>query len=195
MRMVLGKRRLVWLRIAGNCHKWLCSPRGAGFLYARPERRIRDFPPLELQPPAVSHGYNTEGPQLNRYHDAFDFQGTIDPTPWLCVGRAIDFLESLMGEMDALMEHNRRLATAGADLLMDRVGSRFPVKRDCSTSCCTAPGSRTIAAGLLFENIEAHDDTSILRRAAREAVRAKLRRLLVDCLPARSVKSQSPFCR
>ena len=33
---------------AGNCHKWLCAPKGAGFLYARPEVQ-----PL-IDPPVVS---------------------------------------------------------------------------------------------------------------------------------------------
>ncbi len=105
----------------GNCHKWLCSPRGAAFLHAPPQLRSRAFVPMELQPSSVSHGYNTQGPQQNRFHDAFDFPGTTDPTAWLCVGRSIEFLANLgTGGLAAHMQRNRDLAIAGAELLMER---------------------------------------------------------------------------
>jgi isopenicillin-N epimerase len=39
----------------GNCHKWLCSPKGVGFLYATPEAQKR------LQYLVVGHGYNRVG--------------------------------------------------------------------------------------------------------------------------------------
>ena len=75
---------------AGNCHKWLCSPKGAGFLYARPDRQEG------LQPPVISHGYNQPRPGYTRFQDAFDWQGTGDPTAWLCVGEAIRFMARLL---------------------------------------------------------------------------------------------------
>ncbi len=107
----------------GNCHKWLCSPRGAAFLYAPSHRRSRESAPQELQPSSVSHGYNTEGPQQNRFHDAFDFPGTTDPTAWLCVGRAIEFLTNLVpGGLRAVMQRNRQLALEGASVLTQRCG-------------------------------------------------------------------------
>lgn len=40
----------------GNCHKWLCSPKGVGFLYARPEVQER------LHHIVVGWGYRPEGP-------------------------------------------------------------------------------------------------------------------------------------
>ena len=43
----------------GNCHKWLCAPKGTGFLYAQPQ--VQD----KLHPIAVSHGYDKDGPQRN----------------------------------------------------------------------------------------------------------------------------------
>ena len=57
--------------------------------------------------------------------DAFDWPGTLDPTPWLCVGEAIGFLESLLdGGLPALMRRNHELAVLGRRVLCQRLGLR-----------------------------------------------------------------------
>jgi isopenicillin-N epimerase len=65
----------------GNCHKWLCAPKGSGFLHARPERQ--DL----LEPLVVSWDWEEEA--------AFDARrrwlGTRDPAAWLAVPAAIRF--------------------------------------------------------------------------------------------------------
>ena len=43
----------------GNCHKWLCAPKGTGFLHAQPQ--VQD----KLHHIAVSHGYDKDGPKRN----------------------------------------------------------------------------------------------------------------------------------
>ena len=43
----------------GNCHKWLCAPKGTGFLHVRPEVQEK------LHHIVVSHGYDREGPARN----------------------------------------------------------------------------------------------------------------------------------
>lgn len=109
-----------------NCHKWFCSPRGAAFIFTQPQHRVRELPPCELQPSSVSHGYNSQGPQQNRFHDAFDFPGTTDPSAWLSVGRAIQFLSKLRGtDLNDHMRCNRQLALEGAQLLIDRCGLKM----------------------------------------------------------------------
>ncbi len=103
----------------GNCHKWLCAPKGAGFLYARPDRQEG------LQPLVISHGYNVPRPNYTRFQDVFDWQGTNDPTPWLCVGPAIEFLGTLLeGGIQALMRRNHELAVAAQRLLCQRLPLR-----------------------------------------------------------------------
>src|SRR5208337_3319091 len=97
-------RRLGAAYYAGNCHKWLCAPKGAGFLYIRPDRQEG------IQPPVISHGYNQSRPGYTRFQDAFDWQGTLDPTAWLCVSEAIRFLADLLpGGIKSLMGRNRDL--------------------------------------------------------------------------------------
>ncbi|MFL5732602.1 MAG: aminotransferase class V-fold PLP-dependent enzyme [Chloroflexia bacterium] len=69
----------------GNCHKWLCAPKSAGFLYAAPEQQ-----PI-LQPLVVSWGWESETPGPSRFIDHFSWVGTADPAAYLSVSAAIDF--------------------------------------------------------------------------------------------------------
>jgi isopenicillin-N epimerase len=69
----------------GNCHKWLCAPKGAGFLYVRPEMQTL------LQPLIVSWGWESDTPGPSRFIDYFSWVGTADPSAYLSVGAAIDF--------------------------------------------------------------------------------------------------------
>jgi isopenicillin-N epimerase len=70
---------------SGNCHKWLCAPKGAGFLYARPELQP------QLKPLIVSWGWQAERPGPSPFVDYFEWIGTMDPSAYLSVPAAIDF--------------------------------------------------------------------------------------------------------
>jgi isopenicillin-N epimerase len=66
---------------AGNCHKWLCAPKGSGFLYARPE--VHEW----IEPLVVSWDW-VDGATFPERHR---WQGTRDPSAFLAVPAAIDF--------------------------------------------------------------------------------------------------------
>ncbi|HLZ07975.1 MAG TPA: aminotransferase class V-fold PLP-dependent enzyme, partial [Chloroflexota bacterium] len=68
-----------------NCHKWLCSPKGAGFIYARPE--AQDL----LAPLIISWGYKAYRPGPSLFLDHFERLGTGDPSAYLSVPAAIEF--------------------------------------------------------------------------------------------------------
>ena len=69
----------------GACHKWLCAPKGAAFLYARPEMQPW------LEPLVVSWGWEAEKPGPSRFVDWHEWQGTRDLTAYLTVPVAIRF--------------------------------------------------------------------------------------------------------
>jgi len=73
----------------GNCHKWLLSPKGAGFLYARQE--VQSL----VEPLVVSWGYHAQ-PQNSAGSQFLDFlgwSGTKDPAAYLSVPAAIQFMQ------------------------------------------------------------------------------------------------------
>jgi isopenicillin-N epimerase len=66
---------------AGNCHKWLCSPKGAGFLYAAPH--VQDT----VDGTITSWGYDEPATFISRTQR----QGTRDSAAYLAVPDAIAF--------------------------------------------------------------------------------------------------------
>ncbi len=70
-----------------NAHKWLCSPKGSAFLYARPEAQPR------LQPLVISWGWGAERPFTygSDFLDLLQWQGTADVSAYLTVPAAIAF--------------------------------------------------------------------------------------------------------
>ena len=69
----------------GNLHKWLCAPKGAGFLYARPE--VQHL----LKPLVVSWGYESETSSGSTFIDYNEWWGTRDIAAFLSVPAAIEF--------------------------------------------------------------------------------------------------------
>ena len=118
----------------GNLHKWVCAPKGAGFLYVRPDRQER------IRPAVISHGENTRRPGRSHFHDRFDWPGTLDPTAWLAVPDAIRFGASLHpGGWPELYDQNRALAAAGRALVAGRLGVALPAPNALLASMATIP--------------------------------------------------------
>jgi isopenicillin-N epimerase len=105
----------------GNCHKWLCAPKGCAFLHAQPGAQAG------LHPGTISHGFE------KGFLAEFDWTGTTDPSRFLAVTAALDFHERLGGA--ALRARNRALAAQGGALIAQRLNTQV--------------GTRGVAAGAM----------------------------------------------
>lgn len=116
----------------GNCHKWLCAPKGAGFLHARPEHHET------LHAPVTSWGYVAEAAG----HTGFDaytggallerrlqWQGTRDIAAWLTVPAAIAFQAA--HDWPAVQRRCHALARQALQRVLDRFGLE-PASGDAS---------------------------------------------------------------
>ena len=103
---------------AGNCHKWLCAPKGSAFLWARPEHQ--DW----IEPLVVSWGYHEDADFGERH----GWQGTRDPSAYLAVPTAIEMHATfdLEAAVELADEAERRLSQLGLKPLR---GARSPLMR------------------------------------------------------------------
>lgn len=98
----------------GNNHKWLCSPKGSGFLAAHPGELVK--------PIVTSHGATSSyGPPI-RLHAELDWSGTHDPTAHLAVPAALDAVAQEGGGWPNVFERNHALALEMARRFVDAMG-------------------------------------------------------------------------
>lgn len=118
----------------GNCHKWMCAPKGAAFLHVRKDRQDR------IRPLAVSHGAKASRDDRSLFRSEFDWTGTWDPTPYLSVPESIRAVGSLLeGGWPAIIRSNHEKALGARDSLCNAVGMERPAPDDMLGALATVP--------------------------------------------------------
>ncbi|MDA1008156.1 MAG: aminotransferase class V-fold PLP-dependent enzyme [Planctomycetota bacterium] len=87
----------------GNLHKWVCAPKGCGFLFAH--ERVREM----THPESISHLLD------QGFWKEFSWQGTRDLAAWWTIPDALALWESIGWR--AIREHNSALCTWGQSVI------------------------------------------------------------------------------
>jgi isopenicillin-N epimerase len=107
----------------GNHHKWLCAPKGSGFLTTAAD--------AAAHPVVTSHGASPE----YGLHAELDWAGTHDPSPHLAVPTAITAVGHAGGGWPAIFARNHALVLALRDRLVDALGRATRLAPDDALGC------------------------------------------------------------
>jgi isopenicillin-N epimerase len=114
----LDLKKLKPAYVTGNAHKWLCTPKGSAFLHIREDKRP------DIRPLSISHGASVDGSKNERIRLEFDWTGTQDITPWLCIPKSIEYIDSLVeGGWAEVMERNTSLAIEARNIILEVLGT------------------------------------------------------------------------
>ena len=121
--------------VTANCHKWMCSAKGAGFLWVRNDRRD------DMYHSVISHGYNGGWPSTGgQFHAQFDWTGTDDPSAWLTVPAALDAVEAMHPDgWPGVRRSIRDLCLTGREILLDTLGIEKPAPDDMIGAIASLP--------------------------------------------------------
>ncbi|MEO1841219.1 MAG: aminotransferase class V-fold PLP-dependent enzyme [Pseudomonadota bacterium] len=127
----------------GNCHKWMCAPKGTAFLYVKPEHQSN------LHPLTISHGMNRPVGDSTRFRLEFDWVGTRDLTGFLTLPALIEYMGGISKEgWTGIMARNRALALEARDLICQELGLESPCPVDMigslATVCLPVPKKATV---------------------------------------------------
>ena len=163
---------------AGNAHKWLMAPKGAGFLHARPEWHER------LDAPIVSWGYE-EG---HSFSERIELQGTRDCAAWLAVPDAIRYQAER--DWDDARARCHRLVCEARRALCELLGTEPLAPEEMLAQMATVelPRPDPELSDRLFRNhrVEAPTmrpgDSRLRVSVAAYTTEAEIERLLVACV-------------
>jgi isopenicillin-N epimerase len=133
--------------VTGNCHKWLCTPKGSAFLHIRADRRHL------IKPLTISHGHSAPVGADEKFRLEFDWQGTQDPTPWLCIPKAIEQVGGMMaGGWPDIMARNHALALKVHEVLCGTLGADALAPSAMTTAMVAArlPDGATVSPEAAF---------------------------------------------
>ena len=131
--MPLHLRQLGAAYYTGNCHKWLCAPKGAGFLHVRRDRQK----PSVRSPSVMAPILRTD---RSRFQIEFGWTGTWDPSACLSVPEALRFVGSLLPEgWPEIMQRNRELALAARKVLGEALRIELPCPDEFIGSLASFP--------------------------------------------------------
>ncbi|KAI4190659.1 MAG: hypothetical protein L6R41_000670 [Letrouitia leprolyta] len=128
-----------------NCHKWLYVPRGCATFYV-PQRNhhlIRTSLP-------TSHGYEpfpAEGQEVlfnplpagkrSYFVELFQFVGTYDVGPYLCIEEALKFRNEVCGGDRKIMDHCKNISNEGGRKMAETLGTEvMENSTNTLTECC-----------------------------------------------------------
>ena len=144
-----------------NGHKWLCGPKGSAVLWVRADRRDR------IHPLVVSHGANDPLIGQTRFRAEFDWVGTQDPTPFLTLPVAIEWMAASApggGGWPEVMAANHALAIGARDRIAAALGVAPPAPDSMLGSMAALPVPRLAddgAAKALGKALELEDHIQV----------------------------------
>ncbi len=112
----------------GNCHKWLCAPKGTGFLHVSP--RCQKL----LDPLIVGWGWDKNREET--FLGNLENPGTHNPAPWIGVAEAARFQESI--GKDRVAARGRELASYAKDRITALEGFELITSRRPELACSIA---------------------------------------------------------
>lgn len=115
----------------GACHKWMMTPKGSSFLFAKRERQSL------LDPLVISWGYNSDHPSTSQFLDYHQTQGTRDFSAFLCIPTALDFMHQYNWEK--VSASCRKLVLENAPRFYELLGAKplAPLREEFILQLCS----------------------------------------------------------
>lgn len=119
----------------GNCHKWMCTPRGVGFLHVRPDRAHHIKPLVIARSP-----YVVNKSRYSQLEHSFGWMGTSCPSAVLSLPVSIDFLNNVVpGGLNGLTIRNHNLAVIARRVVCKALDIPLPCPDNMIGAMATIP--------------------------------------------------------